>query len=141
MGNAVSESLYDLSCLLPVLSPLVLLPFFSFPLGWTQAVGSGVLRSFAGHGSRRRGDSSPLQGCLCLENPELTILSPKASVKLFQFSLTLILGTVHPERVREFCCSAAYIQGGSESGHSPGLGGLSTSNSGIPLMSCSKDWV
>lgn len=57
--------------------------------------------------------------------PRADNLSPKASVKLFQFSLTLILGTFHPERVRKFCCSAAYIQGGSESGHSPGLGGLS----------------
>lgn len=105
MGKAVSESLYDLSCLLPVLSPLVLLPFFSFPLGWTQAVGSSVLRSFAGHGSRRRGDSSPLQGRLCLENPELTIFSPKASVKLSQFILKLVLDTVHPES--PLCQSAA----------------------------------
>lgn len=137
MGNAVSESLYDLSCLLPVLSPLVLLPFFSFPLGWTQAVGSSVLRSFAGHGSRRRGDSSPLQGRLCLENPELTIFSPKASVKLSQFILKLVLDTVHPERVKELHTD---IQGGSESGHSPELGGLSVTRGFHGCLS-SKDWI
>jgi hypothetical protein len=53
LGLCISESLYDLRSLLSALSPLVLLPFSLFPLGWAQAVGNDVLRSLAGHGSRR----------------------------------------------------------------------------------------
>lgn len=48
------------------------------------------------------------QGCLCLENSELTFLSSKAFAKLSLLSLKSVPSTVYPEREKVQCYSATY---------------------------------